>query len=156
MWEGADFLVRPADGALRRHFLTHMFSSLMAGEDGNLYFSAFTGETNELYYMTYDEAEEKYLAVKVGDMGKDVWPATITSVTVNGGNAANAAAPKPEYTMSSVEISREELETASSRKNTTQAVEEQIKQELITNAAGTKADPIPFVEGDTSEGLQGG
>ena len=95
--------------------MEHMFTSLMAGEDGNLYLSAFNGATNELYYMSYDEIEEKYLAVKIGDMGTDVWPATITSVTVNGSHSATAAAPKPVHTMSSAEISRQELAAASTK-----------------------------------------
>ena len=95
--------------------MEHMFTSLMVGEDGNLYLSAFTGETNELYHLAYDEVEERYLAVKIGDMGKDVWPATITSVTVNGGSATNAAAPAPKYAMSATTISPEQLAAASAK-----------------------------------------
>jgi hypothetical protein len=48
--------------------MEHMFTSLMVDENGNLYLAAYTGDTSELYYLTYDETEEKYLGVKVGDM----------------------------------------------------------------------------------------
>jgi len=131
--------------------MEHMFTSLMVGEDGNLYLSAFTGETNELYHLAYDEDEERYLAVKIGDMGKDVWPATITSVTVNGGNATNAAAPAPKYAMSAAAISREQLTAASS--NTRFTVTEAEKNyklgnsEIVVNGDGTSADPFELSEG---------
>ena len=93
--------------------MEHLFTSLMVGEDGNLYLSAFTGETNELYHIAYDKVEERYLAVKIGDMGKNIWPATITSVTVNGSVEPTAASPAPKYTMSATAISREQLAAAS-------------------------------------------
>ena len=124
--------------------MEHMFTSLMIGEDGNLYLSAFTGETNELYHLAYDEAEERYLAVKIGDMGTDVWPATITSVTVNGGNATNAASPAPQYTMSSATISAEQLAAASANVRFTETETERSYKlgltanddEIVVNANG--------------------
>ena len=133
--------------------MEHMFTSLMAGEDGNLYLSAYTGQTNELYHLSYDETEEKYLAVKIGEMGKDVWPATITSVTVNGGSVAAAAVPAPRYTMSSVEISNEELAAASTKARfTVTEAEENHKlgltakdDEIIVNAEGTGEEATPYL-----------
>ena len=68
----------------------HMYSSMVVGEDGNLYLSAFTGTTNELYSLTFNEDEEMYNATRIGDVGADVWPATITSVTVNDAAAAGS------------------------------------------------------------------
>jgi hypothetical protein len=67
-----------------------MYSSLVVGEDGNLYLSAFTGTTNELFCLTFNEDEEIYNATRIGDVGADVWPATITSVTVNDAAAAGS------------------------------------------------------------------
>ena len=123
--------------------MEHMFASLMAGEDGNLYLSAFTGETSELYHLTYDEAEERYLAVKIGDMGTDVWPSTITSVTVNGGTATNAASPAPRYTMSATEIGADQLAAAPANVRFTETEAERnyklgltAGDEIITNANG--------------------
>ena len=68
----------------------HMYSSMVVGEDGNLYLSAFTGATNELFCLTLDEAGEMYHATRIGDVGADVWPATITSVTVNDADEAGS------------------------------------------------------------------
>ena len=140
--------------------MEHMFTSLMAGEDGNLYLATYTGDTTELYHMAYDAEDDKYVAVKLGDMGENVWPATITSVTVNSGsNTAAAVHPAPEYTMASTVISREELAAAAVSGETARtpyvlnAAERELKQalangeEIDVNAAGTKADPIPLVEG---------
>ncbi|MBQ3146667.1 MAG: S8 family serine peptidase [Oscillospiraceae bacterium] len=131
--------------------MEHMFTSLVLGEDGNLYLSAYTGDTNELYHLSYNEDEERYLAVKIGEMGTDVWPATITSVTVNGGNATNAVFPEPQHTMSATKISREQLAAASTNVRFTETEAERnfklglaLKgDQIITNAAGDSAD-TPF------------
>lgn len=136
--------------------MEHMFTSLVVGEDGNLYLAAFNGEISELYHLGYDEIEEKYLAVKIGDMGKDIWPATITSVIVNGGSTTNAAAPAPQYTMSATTISRERVAAASTKVRFAVTEEEKnhklgltvSSEGIIVNADGTKNDSIPLVEGD--------
>ena len=70
----------------------YTYSSMVVGEDGNIYLSAFTGETNELFRLTLDEAAEMYTATRIGDVGADVWPATITSVTVNNAEDAGSLA----------------------------------------------------------------
>ncbi len=132
--------------------MEHMFTSLCIGDDGNLYLSTFNGDTNELYYMHYDTVDEQYTAVKIGDMGENVWPATITSVTVNGANAGNAAHPAPTHTMSSKVISQTELAGAADRMK----LEDSLKLDLltqdnayVTNAKGAKTDPY-IVEGDST------
>ena len=142
--------------------MEHMYTSLMVGEDGNLYLSTYTGDTNEVYYMVFDEEESKYIAVKLGDMGANVWPATITSVTLNGGNAATAKHPAPAYSMTSTVISREQLASAAIDREVEKTpyvlneTERTAKLALISgeeigvNAAGTKADPIPLVEGSNT------
>ena len=70
----------------------YMYSSMVVGEDGNLYLSAFTGATNELFCLTLSDDGEMYNATRIGDVGADVWPATITSVTVNDTEAADSIA----------------------------------------------------------------
>ena len=70
----------------------HMYSSMVVGEDGNLYLSAFTGATNELFCLSLDDAGEMYNATRIGDVGADVWPATVTSVTVNNADEAGSLA----------------------------------------------------------------
>ena len=45
----------------------NMYTSMVAGDDGALYLSAFTGETNEIYRLVLDEADEIYNATRLGD-----------------------------------------------------------------------------------------
>ena len=59
------------------------YTSMVAGDDGNLYLSAFTGKTNELFRLSYDANKAMYTADKIGDVGQDVWPAVLTDVTSN-------------------------------------------------------------------------
>ena len=127
--------------------MDNLYTSLMAGEDGSLYLSTFTGSTNEIWHLSYDEDISQYVAVKLGDVGENVWPATITSVTVNSGAASNAAAPAPMYTMAAREITGSELKAAASRARFTVSQEE---LQYKTNASGTKDDPIVLVEGSNS------
>ena len=88
----------------------HMYSSMVVGEDGNLYLSAFTGTTNELFCLTFNEDEEIYNATRIGDVGADVWPATITSVTVNDAAAADSVAMVDAIaTVSTEKVSAAEL-----------------------------------------------
>ena len=63
-------------------------SALVLGEDGALYFSAHTGQTNELYRLVYDEVSEMYLSTFLGDFGQNVWPAQILEVSSNAPKAA--------------------------------------------------------------------
>jgi len=69
-------------------------SSLVVGPDNALYFSVWTGKTNEVYRLVYDELTESYLSTRLGSFGKDVWPALILDVTAN----APAAAVAPQGT----------------------------------------------------------
>ena len=99
--------------------MVNLYTSLMAGEDGNLYLSTFNGSTNEVWHLSYDRDIGQYVAVKLGDMGDHVWPATITSVTVNGYIPVSTDSPEPAFTMSASEISESELKAASSKASST-------------------------------------
>ena len=128
--------------------MDNLYTSLMAGDDGNLYLSTFTGSTNEIWHMSYDAEAGQYVTVKLGDVGADVWPATITSVTVNNGYIpVSTESPAPAYTMSAAPISDAELKAAASRASFSV---NQTELEYKTNAAGTKDDPIVLVEGTNS------
>lgn len=128
--------------------LDNMYTSLMAGEDGNLYLSTFTGTTNEIYHLSYDADAGQYVAVLIGTMGDDVWPATITSVTMNRADSKNAAAsPAPTGTMSSVKITEQELAAASGRASFSVT---QAELEIKTNGTGTKDDPYELAVGDNT------
>lgn len=57
--------------------------SMVLGEDGNLYLSYFTGETNEIYRLSYDEDSKSFVSVCLGDVGSSVWPAALYAVRSN-------------------------------------------------------------------------
>ena len=60
-----------------------MYCSLIVGEDGNLYLSYFTGDTNQIYQLVFNEEAETYEAALLGDMGNGVWPAALISASSN-------------------------------------------------------------------------
>ena len=126
--------------------MDNLYTSLMAGEDGALYLSTFTGTTNEIWHLSYDADIGQYVAVKLGDVGDNIWPATITAVTANE-VSDHFSSPAPAYTMSASEISENELKAAAS--NASFSINE-TELRYKTNADGTQADPIVLVEGENS------
>ena len=56
-------------------------SSMVVGEDGNLYFSAYTGITSEFYQLTLDHETMTCEALPFGNTGDEVWPAFLLEVT---------------------------------------------------------------------------
>ncbi|MBE6945614.1 MAG: hypothetical protein E7459_05955, partial [Ruminococcaceae bacterium] len=115
----------------------NMYTSMVVGDDGNLYLSAFTGDTNELFRLTYDVASGSYTSVRIGDVGEGVWPAIITGVTTNGGTEGNAiVSPKPTMTMDAQPISAEELAAAGKIVATTAvaSVSNEQKASLLPNS----------------------
>ena len=64
-------------------FASKEYSSLVVGEDGALYLSAFTGKSNKLYRLAYNADADVYEAMDLGNFGQNVWPAIVMSVTSN-------------------------------------------------------------------------
>lgn len=60
---------------------------MVRGDDGNLYLSRFTEETNEFYRLSWNADEELYAAERIGDVGSEVWPAALYAVETNGAAA---------------------------------------------------------------------
>lgn len=56
-------------------------SSLLKGEDHQLYFSSFNGTTNVLYLLKGENSQLH--ATRLGDTGSDVWPCALLSVREN-------------------------------------------------------------------------
>ncbi len=129
--------------------MDNMYTSLMVGEDGNLYLSAFEGSTNEIYHLSYDADIDQYVAVMIGTMGADVWPATITSVTTNNGSTGAAVSPAPTATMSAEVITRDELAAASQKAAFTVSQAER-DTKLSVYATGTMDDPHQLLVGDNT------
>jgi hypothetical protein len=56
-------------------------SSLVMGQDGNLYFSAFTGTSSDFYQLTMDDETMTCQARLFANSGDEVWPAMLVEVT---------------------------------------------------------------------------
>ena len=91
-----------------------MFCSLVATDMDNLYFSAFTGDKNELYHLYWDNSVASYQAEYYGDFGADVWPVALTSASANTAavESVNAVRGKDPICMTAATISTEELAAA--------------------------------------------
>ena len=66
-------------------------SSLVVGQDGNLYFAGFNGGSSELYQLIFNPETKQYDASLFADMGEGVWPVALTKVTTNPEPEAPAA-----------------------------------------------------------------
>ena len=87
---GFVYSVTPSDMSIRFPAKFSGNSSLVLGEDGAPYFSAWIGSTNALYRLVYDEVTESYTSTFLGDFGKDVWPAVILDASSNAAPAAGS------------------------------------------------------------------
>ena len=76
-------------------FASKDFSSLVLGEDGALYLSAYSGDASTLYRLTYNADTNVYEAMGMGTYGNKVWPALLLSVTDNDGESEDASAAEP-------------------------------------------------------------
>ena len=72
-------------------------SSLVVGEDNALYLSVWTGKTNEVYRLTYDDVTESYVSTSLGNFGKGIWPALILDVTANAADTKIAPQGTQRY-----------------------------------------------------------
>lgn len=77
---------------------------MVLGDDGNLYLSYFTGETNEIYILKYNETTDSYESSLMGNIGNAVWPCSLLAVSDNhaeDGDADNNSLPGTELNVSS-------------------------------------------------------
>ena len=104
---------------------------MVLGEDGNLYLSYFTGDTNEFYRLTFNAETEEYEAALLGDVGSGVWPAALYSVKSNA-ESSNSLPATGTMKMDAVSVSQEELAAAA------QSVEMTLAS--VSNADNTQKD----------------
>lgn len=84
-----------------------------------LYLSYFTGDTNEIYMLEYNEAAEIYESTLIGDVGDGVWPTALFQVAINesaeeeSGDGADRSAQINIFAneMMAVELEPEEVKT---------------------------------------------
>lgn len=66
-------------------------ASMVLGDDGNLYAAIFNGTSYNIYQITFDLEVGEGAYRLVASLEDDVWPVTITSVTVNQGASGSGA-----------------------------------------------------------------
>lgn len=72
---------------------SNQFCSLVFDNElENLYLSYFTGTTNELYILSYNENDEIYESALLGNVGDAVWPAALFMVADNDSGTSTASA----------------------------------------------------------------
>ena len=70
------------------------FTSMVPGNDGRLYVASYDGTTSQLYRLTYNESTESFVAECIGNVGDEVWPTALYSVTANGSTADSVPADR--------------------------------------------------------------
>ena len=78
-------LTYPGEGANKN-------CSLVAADNGDLFFSYYNGSNNVLYRLTLNEDEGIYNATLIADFGEGVRPASLLSATYNDTETADASA----------------------------------------------------------------
>ena len=63
--------------------LDYQYTSMVVGEDGNLYVSYFDGTTNVIYHLAYNASARTYFASRLDDVGDNVWPAALYAAKSN-------------------------------------------------------------------------
>ena len=57
--------------------------SMVVGEDGNLYFSGYSGTSSVFYQLVLNEETKTCEVLSFASSGEDVWPASLLEVTMN-------------------------------------------------------------------------
>lgn len=73
--------------------LDYLYSSMVVGEDGDLYVSAYNGSTNVIYHLTFNADSQTYFASYLDDVGDGVWPASLYAASSNQTEDAGNAVP---------------------------------------------------------------
>ena len=134
-------------------FAAKEYSSLVLGDDGALYLSAFTGKSNILYRLTYNADDGVYEAMELGRWGEDVYPAILLKVTSN--SKAPAAVPEAIYTAET--LPEEEIVPEAEAAGSLQAVSTQYEASIPDSGIVIDHDAhtvtIPVYAQDTTNGL---
>ena len=119
-------------------------SALVVGDDGALYFSAWVGDTNELYRLVYDDLSETYLSTYLGSFGENVWPVTILDVTSNAPEAQSAPQGTMRYHDSAPAGSLDAIRVEAEESEQSAGVQVDAANGTIT---------VPVVASDSTNGL---
>ena len=64
-------------------YSTSQYCSLISDANGDLFLSHFTGETNEIYFLTFNSDSGVFESMYVGNVGAEVWPAALYKAEAN-------------------------------------------------------------------------
>ncbi len=129
-------------------------SSLIVGQDGNLYFSGWNGRTSIFYKMTLNEEGTAYDVVPFGQTGEDVWPAALLEVVSNDAGEKEAAVYTAETTLaeSAQKIHlADAVEHQSQMENTAAMISAATEMELPEEAAAEEAVSLEALSVPTEE-----
>lgn len=138
------YSVTPSDMSVRFPAKFSGNSSLVLGEDGALYFSAWIGDTNALYRLVYDEVTESYTSTFLGDFGKDVWPAVILDASANAAPAAAAPQGTQLYRQPQPAGSLDAIDVEETKSELSQGIQVDEQQHTVT---------VPVMAADSTNGL---
>lgn len=105
-------------------------SSLVVGQDGNLYFSGWDGRTSVFYKMTLNEEGKAYDVEIFGKTGEDVWPAALLEVVSNDKAETAVASYTADVTLSE----------AAQKVQLSEAIAQQTQDEEIATAEFDSAE----------------
>ena len=95
----------------------HLYCSMVMGEDGALYLSYFDGSTSVLYRIDFDWSVGTYKAMRIGDVGTDVWPAVLYAANSNETAEGNRVPARKLMYVESQTLSAEEMMAAAEMRN---------------------------------------
>ncbi len=95
----------------------HLYCSMVMGEDEALYLSYFDGSTNVLYRIAFDWSQYAYQAMRIGDVGTDVWPAVLYAANSNETAEGNRVPARKLMYVESQTISAEEMIATAEMRN---------------------------------------
>ena len=129
-------------------FASKEYSSLVVGDDGALYLSAFTGKSNKLYRLAYNEDDDVYDAMELGNFGENVWPAIVMDVQSNQSPVTAVPVADQEGT-----VQRSEVPAGSTQAITVTDGANVVDGGGIKVDCGEKTVTVPVYAMDSTNGL---
>ena len=131
-------------------FASKDYSSMVVGDDGALYLSAFTGKSNTLYRLTYNADDGVYEAMELGAWGEGVYPAALLRVTSN----AEPVTAVPEAIYEATEEKAEpQGQSSGSLQNVTAPTGTPVRNDGIVVDKAARTITVPIYAVNTTNGL---
>jgi len=119
----------------------NQYCSLVDANDGSLFLSYFTGETNEIYHLAPTDDGSAFTAARVADVGADVWPAALLTASTNVAEEANWNVA-PVMTAEAAPVVRDELSGFCAAAEITAEAKAAKAEQMAADAATDSDEPI--------------